>query len=79
MEDLTQLFLMRYPVRCIRCNRRQLVSFAVASVALSSKTKPRRRRRHADAPTNWTEPISGIRVSERDHTTSSAPPSPPNT
>jgi hypothetical protein len=77
LEDLTQLFLMRYPVRCLRCNRRQLVSFAVAGISLSSKTKPRRRKRNADAATNWTEPISGITISAQEHTASTSRPSPP--
>jgi hypothetical protein len=77
LEDLTQLFLMRYPVRCLRCNRRQLVSFTVAGISLSSKTKPRRRRRTTEIPTGWTEPISGITISAQDHTASPHQTSPP--
>jgi hypothetical protein len=42
-KDFTQLLLMRYPVRCLRCSQRQEVSFTVASLSLSSKTRPQQR------------------------------------
>jgi hypothetical protein len=46
--DIQDLFLMRYPVRCLRCGQRQKVSFAVASVAIPSHVKQRRHRRSAE-------------------------------
>src|ERR1700733_11247646 len=42
-EDFSEILLMRYPVRCLRCGQRQLASFTVASLAVSSSIKPRRR------------------------------------
>ncbi len=52
-DDFSQIFLMRYPVRCLRCGGRQLVSFTVASLSLSSSIKPRRRHRPADPSVRW--------------------------
>src|SRR6202011_304832 len=52
-DDFTQIFLMRYPVRCLRCSQRQLVSFTIASLSLSSSIKPRRKQRPVDTPTRW--------------------------
>jgi hypothetical protein len=52
-DDFSQIFLMRYPVRCLRCGQRQLVSFTVASLSLSSKVKLRRRHRPIDPKTRW--------------------------
>ncbi len=54
-EDFTQILLMRYPVRCLRCGQRQMVSFTVASISLSSSVKP---RKSFEVPTSkhWTEP-----------------------
>lgn len=48
IQDLQGLFLMRYPVRCLRCGQRQAVSFAVASVSVPSHIKQRRHRRSAE-------------------------------
>jgi hypothetical protein len=55
-EDFTQLLLMRYPVRCLRCSQRQSVSFTVAGISLSSKIKPKRPDRNNPAAGSWTEP-----------------------
>jgi hypothetical protein len=52
-DDFTQLLLMRYPVRCLRCGQRQLVSYTVASLSISSSIKPRRRHRPADPSKRW--------------------------
>jgi hypothetical protein len=52
-DDFTQIFLMRYPVRCLRCSQRQLVSFTVASLSLSSSIKPRRKHRPVDLSKRW--------------------------
>ena len=55
-EDFTQLLLMRYPVRCLRCSQRQGVSFTVAGLSLSSKIKPKRPDRNTPLPGAWVEP-----------------------
>jgi hypothetical protein len=51
--DLQDIFFMRYPVRCLRCGQRQMVSFTVASVSVPSHVKQKRHRRSAEkyAPT----------------------------
>jgi hypothetical protein len=55
-NDLRHILLMRYPVRCLRCAQRQLVSFTVAALSLSSSTRQRRRKRSDSTEKNWTEP-----------------------
>jgi hypothetical protein len=52
-DDISQILLMRYPVRCLRCGQRQMVSFTVASLAISSSIKPRRKSRPVDASSRW--------------------------
>ncbi len=44
-EDFKGLLLMRYPVRCLRCSQRQLVSFTIAGISLGSHVRPQRKRR----------------------------------
>jgi hypothetical protein len=55
--DFTQVFLMRYPVRCQRCGQRQMVSFTVAGISLPPSVRP---QRTFESPTSkhWTEPTS---------------------
>jgi hypothetical protein len=55
-EDLSEILLMRYPVRCLRCSQRQMVSFTIASLALSSSIKPHRKPRTLDSASQWREP-----------------------
>lgn len=44
--DIKHLLLMRYPVRCLFCNQRQMVSFTVAGVSLPSHvSQPQKRKR----------------------------------
>jgi hypothetical protein len=52
-DDFSQVLLMRYPVRCLRCGQRQMVSYTVASLSLSSSIKPRRRHRPVDPSRRW--------------------------
>jgi len=52
-EDFNQILLMRYPVRCLRCGQRQMVSYTIASLSLSSSVKPKRRHRPVDPSTRW--------------------------
>ena len=65
-EDFKLLLLMRYPVRCLRCNQRQGVSFTVASISLSSKVKPKRPRRNTPQESSWTEPHAPASLSGGD-------------
>jgi DNA-directed RNA polymerase subunit RPC12/RpoP len=55
--DLTQILLMRCPVRCMRCGQRQMVSFTVAGLSLPPSSKP---HRSFETPVSkhWTEPHS---------------------
>lgn len=55
-EDFLQMALMRYPVRCLRCSQRQMVSFTVAGLAHSSLTKQARPIRTEETWQHWTEP-----------------------
>ena len=54
-EDFRQIVLMRYPVRCLRCSQRQMVSFTVAGLSLASHTKHERLVRPEDTWKHWTE------------------------
>jgi hypothetical protein len=54
-DDFTDILLMRYPVRCLRCSQRQLVSFTIASLSLSSSVKPRRKHRPMDLSARWVD------------------------
>jgi hypothetical protein len=56
MDDLKQLFLMRYPVRCLRCSQRQMVSFTLAGISVPSHVKQRRARREQQQK-HWTQPV----------------------
>jgi hypothetical protein len=55
-EDFWQVIRMRYPVRCLRCSQRQMVSFTVAGISLSSLTRHDRPVRAQQAWKNWTAP-----------------------
>jgi hypothetical protein len=54
-DDFTEILLMRYPVRCLRCGQRQMVSYTIASLSLSSSIKPRRRHRPVDPSKRWVD------------------------
>lgn len=47
-SDLSQLLLMRYPVRCLRCSQRQMVSFTVAGISVPSHVHHKQRRGSAE-------------------------------
>ena len=49
--------MMKYPVRCLRCSQRQLVSFTVAGISVPSHVKQRRARRAEPEAKNWPEPM----------------------
>jgi hypothetical protein len=55
-EDLKDVFLMRYPVRCLRCSQRQLVSFTVAGISIPSHIKQRRAKQIVMQHKHWAEP-----------------------
>lgn len=50
-DDFKSLLLMRYPVRCLRCSQRQLVSFTIAGISLASHVRPQRKRRSVQQKT----------------------------
>jgi hypothetical protein len=56
-QDLTEILLMRYPVRCLRCSQRQLVSFTVAGLSVSSSIKINKRRHRTGLPEHWKDPF----------------------
>ena len=55
---------MRYPVRCLRCSQRQLVSFTVAGISVPSHVKQRRARQMVAQHKNWSEPIAAARAEQ---------------
>ena len=55
MADIKQIFLMRYPVRCLRCSQRQLVSFTIAGISVPSHVK-QRSARHVSHLKHWSQP-----------------------
>ncbi len=57
MADIKQILLMRYPVRCLRCSQRQLVSFTVAGISVPSHVKQRRARR-VSRLSHWSQPTA---------------------
>ncbi len=72
-EDFKQIVLMRYPVRCLRCSQRQMVSFTVAGISIPSHIKQQRPIRTGDTWKSWAEPgDSGAR-----HTLITYPPAAP--
>jgi hypothetical protein len=82
-EDFSEILLMRYPVRCLRCGQRQMVSYTIASLAISSSIKPRRRHRPVDPSKRWIDftkhpdapnplesaPTTPTRTEEQSHST----------
>ena len=55
--DLKEILMMKYPVRCLRCSQRQLVSFTVAGISVPSHVKQRRARRGQPEVKHWPEPV----------------------
>src|ERR1700712_2676106 len=55
-EDIKQLLMMRYPVRCLRCSQRQMVSFTVAGISVQSNGKQRKARHTLAQLKHWSEP-----------------------
>ncbi len=51
--DLIRFLIMRYPVRCLECGRRQTKSFAVARVSVPSHVNHRRAQRELQQK-HWT-------------------------
>lgn len=65
-DDISQLLLLSFPVRCIRCGERQYVSFAVAAVSLSSsKRQPRPVHSNRSKETSWSEPQERMNLGSR--------------
>jgi DNA-directed RNA polymerase subunit RPC12/RpoP len=55
-SDLKQIFLMRYPVRCLRCGQRQMVSFTVAGISLPASGRTQKDSFEVPSSKHWTEP-----------------------
>jgi hypothetical protein len=55
-SDLKQIFLMRYPVRCLRCGQRQMVSFTVAGISLPPSNRTQKDSFEVPTSKHWTEP-----------------------
>ncbi|WP_158944527.1 hypothetical protein [Granulicella sp. S190] len=70
-EDLTEILLMRYPVRCLRCSQRQMVSFTIASLSLSSSIKIKKRSSGNTLPIHWKDPFK-----DQDEESKAVSPSP---
>jgi hypothetical protein len=74
-KDLKFLLLMRYPVRCLRCSQRQLVSFTLAAISVPSHVKQRKARKESSQK-HWTQPVSAS-LRPPSHTTPEPLPEPP--
>jgi hypothetical protein len=62
--DVRDIVLMRYPVRCLHCSQRQMVSFTVAGISFPSGIKP---QKPVSTPQHWTD-------LPHDNSSHSAPP-----
>lgn len=56
-DDIQHLLKMRYPVRCLRCGQRQMVSFTVAGISVPSHVKQRRAKHTLAQTKHWSEPM----------------------
>jgi DNA-directed RNA polymerase subunit RPC12/RpoP len=54
--DFSQIFFMRYPVRCLRCGQRQMVSFTVAGISLPPSSRTQKDSFEVPTSKHWTEP-----------------------
>lgn len=72
-HDLRELLLLRYPMRCMRCNQRQYGYFLTAALALSPRSLSARVSRGAETWKAWTEPGETTQASQRPMTTSLGP------
>lgn len=55
VQDLVEVLLLRYPVRCTRCNQRQYASYLTASLALPPRSHQERVARGGETWQAWTE------------------------
>ena len=55
IHDLKELMLLRYPVRCMRCNQRQYASYLTAGISLPPKSHGPRLARGGETWKAWTE------------------------
>ena len=60
-SDVTSLLLLRYPVRCMLCSKRQLATFTTAGLSVSSSVKQVKTR---DRVQEWSGADSGMDVAE---------------
>jgi hypothetical protein len=55
--DVKEILMTKYPVRCLRCSQRQMVSFTVAGIAVPSHVKQRKARSVQAEAKHWPEPM----------------------
>jgi hypothetical protein len=60
-SDVPSLLLMRYPVRCMLCSKRQLVTFTTAGLSVSSSVKQLKTR---DRAQEWSGADPSAHVAE---------------
>ena len=73
LPDLAELLMLRYPLRCTRCNQRQYGFFVTAAYALPPKQYDKRIDRGRDTWQAWTESEGDQVTPKRPMTTSIGP------
>jgi len=54
LKDMAPLLMLRYPVRCLRCSQRQLVSYSLAGISVAAHIKHQRLPTEAESWKSWT-------------------------
>ncbi|GAA3754520.1 hypothetical protein [Terriglobus aquaticus] len=70
IHDVGELLLLRYPMRCMRCNQRQYGYFVTAAYALPPRSHNTRVDRGQDTWKAWTESERDRQTMQRPMTTS---------
>ncbi|WP_419805352.1 hypothetical protein [Terriglobus sp.] len=70
IHDLRELLLLRYPMRCMRCNQRQYGYFLTAALALPPRSQSARVARGNETWKAWTESERNGHSLQRPMTTS---------
>ena len=73
IHDLRELMLLRYPLRCMRCNQRQYGYFLTAGMALPPRSQSTRVARGKETWKAWTETEMSGQPLQRPMTTSLGP------
>ena len=70
IHDIVELLLLRYPMRCMRCNQRQYGYFLTAGMALGPRSQSARVARGKETWKAWTESEMNGHSLQRPMTTS---------